>query len=299
MRAALFAAFATLCVAGPKDFGLSELNRAMAMRGMQLGVTIELSTDPPETFHIEPYPAGGGVRIDGGDMRGLMYGLLEAAEQIRTAGKFARAHGEPAMARRGVRVAMAAADLGRFPDDWWRGYLQMLGLYRFNRFTLALDRAPVEADFRKLRSLSQSANDFGLDFILGVPSSAGDLKALLDACPMIRGIQVAGDSVALDAVYRSLREAGRLVTLDLRGSLRTLAELHNAEKARMHLRLPAAIEVPLADTVAEVRRRLATLDSSAGFEIEAPTAADLELLRPLFGLWGRLGYDPKAKPLLQ
>ena len=91
---------------------------------------------------------------------------------------------------------------------------------------------------------------------------------------------VAGDSAPLDALYRSLREAGRLVTLDLRGSLRTPAELHNAEKARMHLRLPVAIEAPLADTAADVRRRLATLDSSVGFEIEAPTAADFDLLRP-------------------
>jgi hypothetical protein len=294
---ALFAAAASLCFAGPKDFGLSELNRAMALRGMQLGVKVEMTTEPPETFQIEPYPAGGGARIDGGDLRGLMYGLIEAAEQIRTTGKFARAHGEPAIAMRGVRVAIAVADLDH-PEDWWRGYLQMLALDRFNRFTLALDRAPVEADFRKLRALSQSANDVGLDFILGVPSSAGDLKAVLDACPMIRGIQVAGESVPLDAIYQSLRGAGRLVTLDLRGALRTPAEMRNAEKARVRLRLPAAIEGPLPDNADAVRRRLGTLDP-AGFEIEAPTATDLDLLRPLFALWGRLGYDPKAKPLLQ
>jgi hypothetical protein len=296
VRWSISLALAATCWAGPKDFGLAELNRALAALGVQLSFKAEVTTDPPETFRIEPYPSGNGARIDGGDLRGLMYGLIAASEQIRATGKFARAQGDPGIAIRGLRLTATAADLENNPEEWFRGYFQMLALDRFNRFTLARDQAPLEPEFRKLRALSKLANDYGLDFVIGVPPGAPGLKALLDACPMIRGVQLAGDSASLDPIFETLRTSGRLITLDLRGALRTPASIQAAERAGVQLRLPTPIEAPLPDNAAGVRQVLAAR-GSAGYEIEAPSAVDLDLLQPLLSLWGRLGYDLKSKPI--
>ncbi len=71
-------------LAGPVDFGLDELQRAIAAKGLKPGaVRVALEVAPsvkPESFQIAP------GRISGGDRRGLLYGLLEAAEQIRAKG---------------------------------------------------------------------------------------------------------------------------------------------------------------------------------------------------------------------
>ena len=58
----------------------------MAERKIRLHVDTELSLNPPETFSITLYKTGM-ARITGGDLRGLMYGLIEASEQIRATGK--------------------------------------------------------------------------------------------------------------------------------------------------------------------------------------------------------------------
>src|SRR5579864_5930725 len=64
-----------LHAAGPQDFGMSELNAAIAERAFRIKpkITAELDLNAPETFRIEPYQAGG-AHITGGDLRGLMYG---------------------------------------------------------------------------------------------------------------------------------------------------------------------------------------------------------------------------------
>jgi len=117
--------------AGPVEYGLAELNAAMAARNLKGKNKAELSLDPPESFRIEPYSSGGAY-ITGGDVRGLMYGLLEAAGQIRATGRFAKAHGEHAAALRGVHIELDA-DLERAPEEFWRSYFQMLARNRFNR----------------------------------------------------------------------------------------------------------------------------------------------------------------------
>ena len=71
---------AAAAAAGPVDFGMAEVNRAEAARGIAQGsihFRTEISQDPPESYRIDP------GRISGGDLRGLMYGLLEAAGQIQ------------------------------------------------------------------------------------------------------------------------------------------------------------------------------------------------------------------------
>ena len=187
--------------AGPVDFGKAELDAALAERKLKLHVDTELSLDPPETFSITLYKTGM-VRVTGGDLRGLMYGLIEAAEQIRATGRLKAASGKPATAVRGVRMALRSYDLTQpwfTSDDRWRAYFQTLARSRLNRFSLVLPLA--EADIERLRILSETAAEYGVDFVLGIRHLTGDpqelyarLRGILDNCPLIRGVQIeAGD----------------------------------------------------------------------------------------------------------
>ncbi len=317
-----------IAIAGPVEFGLSEYNAALAARGLKWKAKTELSLDPPETFRIEPYRAGGAT-IFGGDLRGLMYGLLEAAEQIRSTGRLTQAHGIPDTAMRGVRVFLHPADLEKYPESFWRSYFEVLARDRFNRFTLVFTEPmpypflfPVEGsagvrvsgltadqrerNLRRLRFLSQTANDYAIEFTLGIWENAGPptlrpavegltrtntgpysynaLRKLLAVCPMIRSVQMQSGSERVgfyrDYVFKALHEAGRRVTLDPRGSLRRPSLLRAAEEAGVAL-------------------RLATAPWSSGFEIDPPLAPgrwEFEGHQLFYWLWGRLSYDPKAKP---
>ena len=97
----------TLAAAGPVEFAQAELDSAMAERKLKWKNQVELNLDAPDTFRIEPYSIGG-AHITGGDLRGLMYGLLEAAEQIRATGHFTKTSGNPAASLRGVRIVLNA-----------------------------------------------------------------------------------------------------------------------------------------------------------------------------------------------
>ena len=113
---------AATALGGPVEFGIAELQRAIAARGLKPGVirfNTEISADPPETYRIIP------GRISGGDVRGLMYGLLEAAEQIRANGRLVSAKGAPATPLRGIRWFVHNRDLEErwyYSRDYWREF---------------------------------------------------------------------------------------------------------------------------------------------------------------------------------
>ena len=224
----LLIAGASVRAAGPVDFGKAEFDAAMAERKVKLRVDTELSLDPPETFRITLYKTGV-ARVTGGDLRGLMYGLIEAAEQVRATGRLKTDSGKPATGVRGVRMALRSYDLTQpwfTADDRWRAYFQTLARSRLNRFTLVLPLA--QADIERLRILSETAGEYGVDFVLGIRQLEGDakevyarLRGILDNCPLIRGVQIeAGDEpvrLYQEGVFAALRESGRRVMLDLRG----------------------------------------------------------------------------------
>lgn len=253
--------------AGPVDFGLSELNAAMAARKLRWKNKAELSTEAPETYRIEPYSYGG-AHITGGDLRGLMYGLLEAAEQIRAAGRLAKVHGVPATPLRGVHIALDAR-LESVSEDFWRFYFQMLARNRFNRSHITFTN--FDPPYRMEKLLSQVAADYGIDFTLGIGGAIGadELVKLLAACPMIRSVAVEPGSGSRDAVFTALRNAGRRVTLD-----------------------PDGPEAP-ADSGVAVLRPAAPWPPA--FEI-APPFNPGEDHPDFYWIWGRLAYDPKTKP---
>jgi hypothetical protein len=253
--------------AGPVDFGLAELNAAMATRKLRWKNKAELSVEAPETYRIEPYSYGG-AHITGGDLRGLMYGLLEAAEQIRATGRLAKVHGVPATPLRGVHIALDAR-LESAPEDFWRAYFQLLARNRFNRVHIGFTN--FDPPYRMEKLLSQLAADYGIDFTLGIGGNIGadELVKLLAACPMIRSVAVEAGSGSRDAVFAALHNAGRRVTLD-----------------------PDGLEAPV-DTGVAVLRPLTPWPPA--FEITPPFIAG-EDHPDFYWIWGRLAYDPKTKP---
>jgi len=275
--ALLLLAAASVRAAGPVDFGKAELDAALAERKLKLHVDTELNLDPPETFSITLYKTGM-VRITGGDLRGLMYGLIEASEQIRANGKLKATSGKPATAVRGVRMTLRSYDLNRpwfASDAQWREYFQMLARARLNRISLMIPLA--DANIERLRMLSEAAAEYGVDFVLGIRHLEGDpqqvyarLRGILDNCSLIRGVQIeAGDeSVQLyqEGVFRALLESGRRVMLDLR----------NVVDRPDLVRAAAASGTPL---------------SAPGFEMDAPGPDFMADHHQLYWNNGRTSYD--------
>ena len=273
----LAVATATARAAGPVDFGNAELNAALAERKLKLHVDTELNLNPPETFSITLYRTGM-VRVTGGDLRGLMYGLIEASEQIRATGKLKAASGRPATPVRGVRMTLRSYDLAQpwfSSDAQWRDYFQTLARARLNRLSLMITLP--EADIERLRILSETATEYGVDFVLGIRHLEGDprqvyarLRAILDTCPLIRGVQIeAGDEsvqVYQEGVFRALRESGRRVPLDLR----------NGNDRPDLVRAAAGSGTPL---------------SAPGFEMDAPGPDFLGDHSQVYWNNGRTSYD--------
>ena len=275
--AILILAITSARAAGPVDFGNAELNAAVAERHLKLHVDTELNLNPPETFSITLYKTGM-VRVTGGDLRGLMYGLIEASEQIRATGKLKATSGKPATAVRGVRMTLRAYDLTQSwftSDDHWRDYFQMLARSRLNRLTLMI--ALADEDIDRLRMLSETAAEYGVDFVLGIRHLEGDpghvyarLRGILDGCPLIRSVEIeAGDEsvqVYQEGVFRALRESGRRVTLGLR----------NVDDRPDLVRATSVSGTPL---------------SPAGFEMEAPGPDFLGDHSQVYWNNGRTSYD--------
>jgi hypothetical protein len=190
----LFSLTGLLLAAGPVDFGRAELQRAIHDRGIG-NILLEEAIEPgaPESYAITAR------KITGADPRGLMYGLLAVAEQIRTEGLFTPQQAAPKTPIRGIRYFLHNEDLERdwyYSHEYWDEYLSMLARNRFNRFNLVfahqtdylappypfwmdlpefptirarnLSAAQRERNLEMLRYISQGAAGRGIDFTLGV-----------------------------------------------------------------------------------------------------------------------------------
>ena len=184
--------YCTIAAAGPLEFGKAELNRALESRGMSvttLRLITEVTTDAPETFQIQK------GRIFGGDLRGLMYGLFEAAAQIRRAGKLSAAQQAPAIPVRGVRVVDPKI-------EGWHAYMQLLALSRINL---------VSAHYRELPALettctlSQAAAEHAVDFELSLEATPAGLDQVLLLCRSIKAIRAPGGPELMAAVQHAGR----------------------------------------------------------------------------------------------
>jgi hypothetical protein len=240
-------ALAGVAWAGPVEFGRAELDRAIAARHLNpnlLRIKTEVAVDPPESYRIIP-----GL-VTGGDLRGLMYGLLEAADQIRRTGRLQKTEAAPAMSVRGARVVLAdfAGDLEWFRGrEQWPALFRLLAMNRFNRFQLAVPdlaglislpefpqvppREGAEQNLDALHFISETAADYGIDFTLGVwtpqatdgPYFHAALGKVLAACPAIRGVQLRmSGELAADAI-RAVQQTGRRATIEAPADARAIA----------------------------------------------------------------------------
>jgi len=263
----------SVAAAGPVEFGLAEFNAALDARSLALEgrfikprIKYDVSLEPVESFRIEPYAAGG-AHVSGGDLRGLMYALLEAADQIRATGRMKQAHETPSIAIRAVR-RFARDDLAD-----WRPYFEMLARDRINRFTLVYTEPP--RDLEKLRTIAQTAADFAVDFTLALWYEPDEsLAKIAAACPALHSVQIRAPSKSAgryrDQVFTTLKNAGRRIALD------PDPEIEEAARAE------------------SVALRIDPQGWPPNFEIEAPV--DFTSHEEFYWAYGRLAYDPKAKP---
>ncbi|MBV6431013.1 MAG: hypothetical protein IANPNBLG_01135 [Bryobacteraceae bacterium] len=222
--------------AGAVDFGWNELRQAIAERRLPPSVTRQFAaeismTEQPEAYTIAPW------RVSGGDLRGLMYGLLDAAEQIRKTGRLASSHVTPAVAIRGLRLRLRKQEWEQksFHDRaFWSRFFETLARSRFNRLQLAFgpdsnwappypylfslahfESVEVEGvtalDRRRnldtLRMITQAALDHSVDFTLGLwtQTPAPQVKGLAPdlLIPYLRSalLHLLAECPAIRAVY--------------------------------------------------------------------------------------------------
>ncbi len=182
--------------AGSVDFGRKAFDRAAAERNLNLPLETAIVPGAPESFRIQP---GEKPKIIGGDQRGLMYGLFEAAEQLRMHGRLLPKQGSPQVRLRGIRYFVHNKDLDAdwyYSRDFWGDHFAMLSRDRFNRFNLVfchqtnylappypfwielpefpgirvpgLTPAQRERNLEILQYISQDAAQHGIDFTLGI-----------------------------------------------------------------------------------------------------------------------------------
>ena len=322
---------ANLAMAGPVEFGLSEFNAALTARHLRWKVKTELSLDSPETYRIEPYTAGG-ARITGGDLRGLMYGLLEAAGQIGSTGRLVPAHGAPAMPVREIRILLHGADLSKLVDsseEFWRAYFQMLARDRFNRFALIFltdSLAPpypfflnVEGftqvhvaglgpdqrarNLHLLRFISQTAAEYAIDFTFGI----WERNVESGADRTIEGITPANiGPYSHDALSQLLAACPMIRSVQIQPGTASYGDyifkaLHEAGRRvtlepRGSLRDAAALKAAEQEGVA---LDFPVAAGTRGFELDPPFDPrrwEAERHSLFYWLWGRLGYEPQTKP---
>lgn len=293
--------------ASPVDFGTAELDAAIDSRNFKYKPKImaELDIEAPETFRIELYAAGG-AHITGGDLRGLMYGLLEAAEQMRATGRLKKTHGVPALALRGVRIDLNGAN--QTNQAWftsvgfWQDYLSGMARNRLNRVELAFDANPGPEAFPVIRSITQIAQQYGVDVAIGFGApSAVAIKDLLANCPTVRAVVLHGASFPTAAeLLPVLHDAGRRVVLELPDNDTATGLIETAGESGAPLRLYA----PYSETAMNPRPRDSYWEmdvaqgpdavnaiSGAGFEVHATlNAGGVPILNPI-AAWGRFGYS--------
>jgi hypothetical protein len=293
--------------AGPVDFGMAEFDAAVTEYNAAHKVKInkpkilaELNLEPPETFRVEPYTAGG-AHITGGDLRGLMYALLEAAEQIRTTGRLKRAHGVPDLPLRGVRIRAEPQSAWFASAEFWRGYLAQLARDRFNRVQIVYDSVPDRAGLATLGMISQTAAQYGVDAGVGLGTvTPASLERLLVECSAVRFVAIHSSGPVVDqpALFQVQREIGRRVVLELPAGeasasqpgmpLRFFAPYGAAPTARppdFYLQLYADQLGYDPDSVGALLMSL-----GCGFEIASPLDIAGRPDPRMIGVWGRQGY---------
>jgi len=146
-----------------------------------------------------------------------MYGLLEAADQVRRTGRLQKTEAAPGMTIRGVRVVIQdfAGDLEWFHDrERWPLLFQTLALDRFNRFQLAV---PDLAGLVSVPEFPQVAPVAGAERNLeALPSFPTPLRVRRRFCPGRLDAAFDGRRVYLRSARESAGELSRHPRVQLR-----------------------------------------------------------------------------------
>lgn len=214
-------------VGGPMEFGLEQLYAAMAARGISHRIDAQIDNLPPESFEITRT----GVR--GGDLRGLMYGLLAAAEQVRATGAMQPETFVPITSLRGVRIVPGQ----RTPREWDTLMRQMVH-GRYNRLNLIGPPMALE----DLHELSVIALRYAVDIMLSTDERrVEELKKLFAAGSAIRGVQVDCDAEGALPVFVAILGSGRRIAFDLRNWTQKLDVIERAVALGVTLQLSAQV----------------------------------------------------------
>lgn len=269
---------AATAAAGPLDFGRAELDRAIQERKLNpalFRVRTELSMAlPEEGFQILP-----GL-IRGGSTRGLMYGLLEAAGQVRARGQLLPVKGQPKLAVRGVRRVAAPADWDR-AASYWQAEFAALARLRFNRFHWMLAAEPLTPErLQALKTISEAAGERGIELVIGLEDpTAEDVLRLLAECEAVRGIHVDAETAAY--VSGAVSTAGRYVVLETTQSVKPAVPVPLRVAVEAGSPLPAC-DAPCAAYV--------VYHAGAAPPASVP-GAGFELLGEASAAWMNLGYS--------
>lgn len=278
--AAMAAAPITLA-ASPVDFGMEEVRAAIESRGLKLKIVPELSPAlSEESFQIL------GAIVRGGSTRGLMYGLLAAAEQVRASGRLVSIKGEPKTSLRGVRRVMTATDWNRTEAQWLE-FFTMLARSRFNRAHLILDEPLTKERMESFKLISRAAQERAVDIVVGLRDpQAVDVSTLLAACPNIRAVHTDPDSAAY--VSGPISQAGRYVVLE------TSKPVHPAVPVPLRISTTAGNSTPICDSPCEYYQ---VYSSDAPVPASFAGLAGVELQGEIPKVWVDALYPVSAAPV--
>lgn len=275
---------------GPVDFGLAELHRVIEERGLNprsFQVAVEYSLVlPADGFQIQ------GQIIRGGSRRGVMYGLLEAADQLRERKALVQLKATPRFEMRSARLRGSDEVLAR-PEREWSELFTELARARFNRLRIEVPELTAERSVRLAR-IAPLAEEHAIDLALKLTEiDAPMVLKLLGESIVFKAVQVPGAAAA--TALTTLSEAGRFVTLDLAADDLTADLRKEAQEMRVPLlTLSASASGPAPHVWLAALAPPETLDAlaaggAAGFEA-GPLSENWTGLAHQLGGWSSLSF---------
>jgi hypothetical protein len=277
--------------AGPVEFGQSELQKVIEERGLNarsFHVAVEYSLVlPADGFQIQ------GLIIRGGSRRGVMYGLLEAADQLRERKTLAAVKATPRFEIRSTRLRAGDDVLAR-PEREWRDLFAALARARFSRLRLEMRELTAERSLR-LAKIAPLAEEHAIDLALSLEEIDPPLLLkLLGESIVFKAVQVPPGAAA--TAVTTLSEAGRYVTLDVAADAMTVELIKTAQELRvplLSLSKSASGTGPylwLTQLAAPESLQTLTAAGAAGFEA-GPLSVNWTGLEHQLGGWSSLAFN--------
>lgn len=211
-------------------FGWTEFQRAMEQSRLNpatFRIAVEYSISlPADGYQIQP------SLILGGSRRGVMYGLLAAAEQLRERGSLSSVKATPRLEIRGTRLLLTDELLARSTGEW-QVLFENLAKARINRLRLEMT-ALTPSRSARIGVLAKLAEQYTVDLALGLE----EVDAPLLMKTMSQSIAMKAARVppaSAEMAMSTLSEVGRYVTLDLDAPALTETMKRHAAELRVPL----------------------------------------------------------------